>query len=60
MTGVTADCDVRHLASKPAASELVCDERKKEGAMVHQDFLFLMLMVIALYFASWEAGHWKH
>jgi hypothetical protein len=27
--------------------------------MVHQDFLFLMLMVIALYFASWEGGHWE-
>jgi hypothetical protein len=28
--------------------------------MIHQDFLFLTLMVIALYFASWDAGHWKH
>jgi len=30
---------------------------QKEEAMIHQDFLFLTLMVIALYFASWDAGH---
>jgi len=28
--------------------------------MVGQDFLFLALLIIALYFAKWEAGHWKH
>jgi len=33
---------------------------EKEAAMVYQDFFFLMLMVIFLYFAKREAGHWKH
>jgi hypothetical protein len=28
--------------------------------MVHQDFRFLVFMVAALYFVSWEAGHWKY
>ena len=59
MTGVTAGCDARHLASHQLARESVCGVRKGE-AMVHQDFLFLVLMVIALCFGKWEAGHWKH
>jgi len=28
--------------------------------MVHQDFLFFVLLVVVLYFAHREAGHWKH
>jgi len=36
------------------------DGLRKEAAMVYQDFFFLMLMVIFLYFAKREAGHWKH
>ena len=32
--------------------------------MIRQDFLFLVLLVallgIALHFARWESGHWKH
>jgi hypothetical protein len=57
MTGVTADCDVRHFASQGIARRWTYE---KEAAMVYQDFLFLTLMVIFLYFAKREAGHWKH
>jgi hypothetical protein len=35
-------------------------EKEKEAAVVRQDFLFLILLLIALYLAKWEAGHWKH
>jgi hypothetical protein len=27
--------------------------------MILQDFLFLVLLVVLLYFARWEVGHWK-
>jgi hypothetical protein len=33
---------------------------KGGGEMVRQDFLFITLLVIALYFVRRETGHWKH
>jgi hypothetical protein len=33
---------------------------EKELAMVHQDYLLLVLVIIVLFFAKWETGHRKH
>jgi hypothetical protein len=39
---------------------MVLEKRDKEGAMVYEDYLLLVLLIIALFWAKWEAGHWKH
>jgi hypothetical protein len=35
-------------------------EGERRAIMIRQDFIFLALVVMGLYFIQWEAGHWKH
>ena len=35
-------------------------KKKEEAIMVREDFLFVVLLVIALWFARSESRHWKH
>ena len=62
-------CDLRHtwqlLLSHPSDRKylrMVLEQgnKDKEALMVRQDFLLLVLLVFALYFAQQETGIWKH
>jgi hypothetical protein len=41
-------------------AEYVNKGERKEAAMLNQGYLLLVLVLIALFFSKWDAGHWKH
>ena len=59
---VTPKCSSHHSASGTAVGECNWVERiKKEGAMVRQDYLFMILLMLGLLvFTHWGSTHHMH
>ena len=60
VTFLTARGDTGHVTRRSGSSKIYFGKEVKEAFMVHTDFLFLALLVMVLYLAQWESGHWKH
>jgi len=60
VTPVTLNAGRRHIAARLIAQQSLSRKGKRGAAMVYEDYLLLVLLIIALFLAKWEAGHWKH